>query len=77
MAPHRLWSDDHVALWARIACPVLLLNASESFLGGSRAAGLEKYFPNARTEIVSGAGHWLQHDQPDEVLRAIRSFLDV
>lgn len=77
MAPHRLWSDDHVALWARIACPVLLLNASESFLGGSRAAGLEKYFPNARTEIVAGAGHWLQHDQPDEVLRAIRSFLDV
>jgi pimeloyl-ACP methyl ester carboxylesterase len=77
MAPHRLWSDDHVALWARIACPVLLLNASESFLGGSRAAGLEKYFPDARTEIVSGAGHWLQHDRPDEVLRAIRSFLGV
>ncbi len=44
-APHRLWSDDHVALWSRITCPTLLLNAGESFLAGTKAAGLERYFP--------------------------------
>ncbi|GLR91776.1 alpha/beta fold hydrolase [Bradyrhizobium iriomotense] len=74
-APHRLWPDDHVALWARISCPTLLLNADESFLAGSRGAGLERYFQKARIETISGAGHWLHHDRPREVLGAIRRFL--
>ncbi len=74
-APHRLLPDDHVSLWSRIACPTLLLGAEESFLESSKAKGLERYFPRARSETIAGAGHWLQHDKPDEVLRAIRMFL--
>lgn len=74
-APHRLWPDDHVALWSRIACPTLLLNAGESFLAGARSAGLERYFQQARIETIAGAGHWLQHDKPEEVLSEIRKFL--
>jgi len=77
MAPHRLSADDHVALWSRIACPTLLLQAEESFLESSRTAGLAGYFPQARIETISGAGHWLHHDKPDDVLRAIRIFLGV
>ena len=73
--PHRLSPEDHVSLWSRVACPTLLLNAEESFLPASKAKGLESYFPQARVETVSGAGHWLQHDKPDEVLGTIRSFL--
>ncbi|MBR0829932.1 alpha/beta hydrolase [Bradyrhizobium manausense] len=76
-APHRLWSDDHVALWSRIACPTLLVNASESFLGGARAAGLADHFKQARIETIFDAGHWLHHDKPEEVLGAIRVFLGV
>jgi pimeloyl-ACP methyl ester carboxylesterase len=74
-APHRLWPDDHVSLWSRITCPTLLLNAGESFLAGPRAAGLERYFPQARVETIVGAGHWLHHDRPQEVIGAIRMFL--
>jgi len=74
-APHRLSPDDHVSLWSRITCPVLLLHAAESFLQSSETAGLTGYFQNARSETISGAGHWLHHDKPDEVLRAIRTFL--
>jgi pimeloyl-ACP methyl ester carboxylesterase len=74
-APQRLWPEDHLALWSRIACPTLLLHADESFLGGAKAAGLTGYFQRARTETISGAGHWLQHDKPDEVLCSIRKFL--
>jgi len=74
-APHRLSPDDHVALWKRITCPTLLLHASESFLQSSQSAELTKHFQNAQTETISGAGHWLQHDKPDEVLRSIRAFL--
>jgi pimeloyl-ACP methyl ester carboxylesterase len=73
--PHRLSPEDHVSLWARITCPVLLLHAQESFLQTSQTAGLANYFPNARAETISGAGHWLHHDKPDEVLGSIRRFL--
>jgi len=73
MAPHRLLPDDHVSLWSRIACPTLLLHAEESFL--ESPAGLAGYFQQARTQTISGAGHWLHHEKPDEVLGAIRTFL--
>jgi pimeloyl-ACP methyl ester carboxylesterase len=75
MAPHRLSPDDHVSLWSRITCPTLLLHAEESFLKSPETAGLVNYFKRARTETISGAGHWLHHEKPDEVLRAIRTFL--
>lgn len=76
-APQRLWPEDHVALWSRITCPTLLLHAGESFLPSSKAAGLEKHFQRARAETIIGAGHWLHHEKPDEVLAAIRAFLGV
>jgi pimeloyl-ACP methyl ester carboxylesterase len=75
MAPQRLWPEDHVALWSRITCPTLLLHAGESFLAGSKVADLANYFQQARTQTMSGAGHWLHHERPDEVLGAIRAFL--
>jgi pimeloyl-ACP methyl ester carboxylesterase len=75
MAPHRLWPEDHVALWSRISCPTLLLHADESFLGDPSSAGVLSHFKRARAETIAGAGHWLHHDKPDEVLRAIGDFL--
>lgn len=74
MAPQRLWPDDHVALWSRIACPTLLMHAGESFLGGA-AAGLADHFRQVRVETIQGVGHWLHHDKPNEVLGSIRAFL--
>src|ERR1043165_3864238 len=75
MAPHRLSGDDHVSLWSRIACPTLLLHAEESFLASGETAGLADYFQQARAETIRAAGHWLHHEKPDEVLRAVRTFL--
>jgi len=75
MAPHRLWAEDHIELWSRISCPTLLLFAEESSLGATRANEVAGYFQKSRTETISGAGHWLQHDKPDEVLSLIRTFL--
>jgi pimeloyl-ACP methyl ester carboxylesterase len=74
-APHRLSPDDHVSLWSRITCPVLLLHAAESFLQSSQTAGLANYFQKATSETISGAGHWLHHDKPDQVIASIRTFL--
>jgi pimeloyl-ACP methyl ester carboxylesterase len=74
-APHRLLPDEHASLWGRITCPTLLMGAEESFLESAKTPGLEKHFPNARAETIMGAGHWLHHEKPEEVLASIRRFL--
>jgi pimeloyl-ACP methyl ester carboxylesterase len=76
-APYRLSHDDYTTLWSRIACPVLLLSASESFIPDSAKAGRLRHFKQVEHQIVAGAGHWLHHDEPEEVLAALRSFLGI
>jgi pimeloyl-ACP methyl ester carboxylesterase len=74
-APYRLSLEDHIGLWSRIACPTLLVSASESFLPDPEAAAVLKHFKHAELAKIAGAGHWLQHDKPDEVLGLIERFL--
>lgn len=76
-APYRLLRSDYVALWSRITCPTLLLCGGESSIPDPAKAGILSHFKQADQKIVAGAGHWLQHDKPDEVLVALRLFLDV
>jgi pimeloyl-ACP methyl ester carboxylesterase len=76
-APYRLSVDDYTALWSRISCPTLLLSASESFIPDPEAAGILKHFKQGQQKIISGAGHWLQHDKFDEVLAELRRFLAI
>ena len=75
-APYRLSLEDHIGLWSRIICPTLLVSGSESFLPDPATAGVRQHFANAELARIEGAGHWLQHDRPDEVLALIERFLD-
>jgi pimeloyl-ACP methyl ester carboxylesterase len=74
-APYRLSLEDNTGLWSRIACPTLLVAASESFLPDPEKAGVMSHFKHAELAKIAGAGHWLQHDRPDEVLALIQKFL--
>jgi pimeloyl-ACP methyl ester carboxylesterase len=74
-APYRLSLEDNMGLWSRIACPTLLVSAGESFLPDPENAGVMSQFRHAELARIAGAGHWLQHDRPDEVARLIRKFL--
>ena len=74
-APYRFSLDDNTGLWSRIACPTLLVAASDSFLPDPEKAGVLSHFKHAELAKVAGAGHWLQHDRPDEVLGLIQKFL--
>jgi pimeloyl-ACP methyl ester carboxylesterase len=76
-APYRLSGDDYIALWSRITCPILLLCGSESFIPDPGKAGILSHFKHADQKIIAGAGHWLHHDKPDDVLAELRLFLDV
>jgi pimeloyl-ACP methyl ester carboxylesterase len=76
-APYRLSLDDHIALWSGIACPTLLVAGSESFLPDPEKAGVLGHFRQAKLVRLEGAGHWLQHDKAEEVLRLLEWFLGV
>jgi len=75
-APYRLSLEDHMALWSRIQCPTLLVSGSESFLPDPGAAGVISHFKQAELVKIEGAGHWLHHDKPDEVLDVLKTFLE-
>jgi pimeloyl-ACP methyl ester carboxylesterase len=76
-APYRLSLEDHVALWSRIACPTLLVAGSESFLPDPATAGVLGHFRQAELVRIEGAGHWLQHDKPAEIVDVLKNFLEV
>jgi pimeloyl-ACP methyl ester carboxylesterase len=76
-APYRLSLEDHAALWSRIQCPTLLVSGRESFLPDPETAGVLKHFRQAELVRIEGAGHWLQHDKPAEVIQILKTFLEV
>jgi len=75
-APYRLSLEDHIALWSRIQCPTLLVSGSESFLPDPETAGVLKHFRQAELVRIEGAGHWLQHDRPAEIIDILKTFLE-
>ncbi|MDP3690121.1 alpha/beta fold hydrolase, partial [Bradyrhizobium sp.] len=76
-APYRLSLEDNIALWSRIACPTLLVAGNESFLPDPESAGVLGHFKQAELVKIEGAGHWVQHDKPDEIVSALKTFLEV
>jgi pimeloyl-ACP methyl ester carboxylesterase len=76
-APYRLSLDDNIALWSRIQCSTLLVAGSESFLPDPGTAGVLGHFRQAELVKIEGAGHWVQHDQPQQVIGVLKTFLGV
>jgi pimeloyl-ACP methyl ester carboxylesterase len=76
-APYRLSLEDNIALWSRIRCPTLLVSGSESFLPDPATAGVLGHFRQAELVKIEGAGHWVQHDQPAQVIGVLKTFLGV
>ena len=68
--------EDQVhALWARIACPTLLVRGTESWADDPRDDGRADHFRNAQVLNIDGAGHWSHHDQTDVFMAALDEFL--
>jgi pimeloyl-ACP methyl ester carboxylesterase len=68
--------EDTRALWRNITSPVLLVVGAESW---QRAhvddEDLTLAFADARREVIEDAGHWVQHDQPENFTGVVRDFL--
>lgn len=61
---------------SRVACPALLIAGSRDLMTPPRAAQtLREALPDVRSVTLEGAGHALMAEQPDNVLDALRAFL--
>lgn len=77
-------ADEVTACWARIAAPVLWVEADDTdvwrWMGGREAARAEidrrmHCIPRVQPARVADAGHMLHHDQPEVVAALIEDFL--
>lgn len=56
--------------------PALIVHGDQdSSVPIARAVAAQALIPGARLRIVTGAGHWVQRDQPAAVLAAMREFM--
>lgn len=61
---------------ALVRCPVLLLSGNRDQMTSLKAAqNLARALPDARLQVLDGAGHALMAEQPDAVLDALRAFM--
>lgn len=76
--------DEILACWSRIEARVLFVEGQHSLLGirmKDQAKAQEEirrrasYIRDVRIALVEGAGHMLQHDQPEVVAQLIEDFL--
>jgi len=77
--PYRL--DDAMACWRAIQARVLMLIADTGFVYGRFHDDPDEYarrlacFVEAQVVTITGAGHNVQHDQPEQVAAALEAFL--
>ena len=65
--------EEAKTFFAQIDRPILHIVGAES--GAKRGmAQAADHFPNGRTVVVPGAGHWVHHDDPAFVIRTAHDF---
>jgi pimeloyl-ACP methyl ester carboxylesterase len=70
-------TDEIEPLLEQITAPTLVIWAeADPWLPVARGAEIAKRIPSARFELLLGAGHLVQEDQPDELARLLRGQLD-
>ena len=58
----------------RLTMPVLAIGGAESY-GEHVAEAMHLVADDARSVVISGAGHWVAEEAPDEMLMALTAFL--
>ena len=67
--------DEQRAIYAEIACPVLLVWGRESWMPDPETEDRALAIRNRRVLKVDGAGHWVHHDRLELFLEESTRFL--
>lgn len=58
--------------------PVLFINGAKSdYINKEDTALIHQFFPGAVVETISGAGHWVHAEKPEEFLSIINNFIEM
>ena len=74
-SPADITHDDFVELWTKITCPTWLVYGASSWASNPAEDGRARHFQNATVTLIEEAGHWLHHDQFDDFMDQLDSFL--
>jgi pimeloyl-ACP methyl ester carboxylesterase len=77
MGPYPFRVDHAAQYWARIACPVLVVDGAESRLnlGDAERAARRAHLPDHRHVMLPGAAHMMQRHQPAALAALLRDLL--
>jgi pimeloyl-ACP methyl ester carboxylesterase len=67
--------DNKVFAEKKLTMPILALGAEKSF-GDQQAAIMREVGTNVEGGIITGSGHWIMEEQPDQTVMKVRAFLD-
>ena len=67
--------DEIIELWQCIRAPTLLINATNGLQNRTGQDDTLQYFKDAELHDVAGAGHWIHHDQLEQVATLMEDFL--
>lgn len=57
--------------------PVLFIKGEHSsYIGPNQITEIKKYYPNAQIQTISGTGHWVHADNPDQFMLVLEEFLN-
>jgi pimeloyl-ACP methyl ester carboxylesterase len=73
--PYDMTYGDIETLWARIACPTLLVYGKESWASNPERDGRLDHFKTAKVVEFENAGHWVHHDRLDAFVDTVRGFI--
>src|SRR6266516_850100 len=73
--PYDLTQAELEELWARIACPTLLVYGKESWASNPAEDGRAAHFQNAQVVLFEKAGHWVHDAQLGAFLDTVSKFL--
>ena len=74
-SPSDISHEDFVQLWREITCPTWLVYGANSWASNPAEDGRARHFQNATVTLIEDAGHWLHHDQFDDFMGQLDSFL--
>jgi len=74
-SPYSIPFEDMALIWEGIECPTLLLNGKQGFGHRTGQNDTLKHFRHGRVMDIDQAGHWVHHDQFDQVMGLLNQFL--
>jgi pimeloyl-ACP methyl ester carboxylesterase len=67
--------DNKIFEQKKLTMPILALGAEKSF-GDQQAAIMRDVGTNVEGGIITGSGHWIMEEQPEQTVKKVRAFLD-